>query len=299
MDQRDVDFLIIGGGIAGISAGAWLARRGRSIVLEWESQPGYHATGRSAALYTGHYGNGTIRALTRASGTFLKAPPEGFCPDPILSPRGLMFVARADQSAKLAAMAEEIRAGGGSPRAMTWSEAMARVPVLAPAYGVAALLDPEAMDIDVHALLQGYLRVFRNHGGVLVTDAEVMALERGKGLWRATTRAGRFAAPVVINAAGAWVDVLAALAGLPPIGVTPLRRSAMTIDPPAGVAVAGWPMVSDVDEAFYLKPDAGRILLSPADETPSPPAMPRPRSWTSRSPWIGWKRRPPCGLRAY
>ncbi len=276
MNQGEADFLIIGGGIAGISAGAWLARRGRSIVLERESQPGYHATGRSAALYTKHYGNATIRALTRASGQFLKVPPDGFSSHPILSPRGLMFLARADQSAQLETMAEEIRSGGGPARPMTWPEAMAWVPVLAPGYGMAALLDPEASDIDVHALLQGYLRLFRGHGGVLVTDAEVMALERSRGRWHATTRAGQFAAPIAVNAGGAWVDALAALAGLPPLGVIPLRRSAMTIAAPAEAAVAGWPLVIDVEEQFYLKPDAGRLLLSPADETPSPPCDAQP-----------------------
>ncbi len=276
MDQREADFLIVGGGIAGVSAGAWLAPRGRCIVLEREPHPGYHTTGRSAALYTEHYGNATIRALTRASKAFLKAPPATFSPCPILSPRQMMFLARADQTAQLAAMAEEMRSSGGSPRPMAWSQAMARIPVLEPTYGVAALLDPEAMDIDVHALLQGYLRLLRSQGGVLVTDAEVTAVERHKGLWRATARSGRFAAPVLVNAAGAWADTVAVLAGLPPIGVTPLRRSAITIDPPAEAAVADWPMVNDVEEQFYFKPDAGRLLLSPADETPSPPCDAQP-----------------------
>jgi D-arginine dehydrogenase len=271
MEQSEADFLVIGGGIAGISVGAWLAGRGRTLVLERETQPGYHATGRSAALYTEHYGNPTVRALTRASGRFLKAPPPGFAEHPILTPRGVLFVARADQIHRLAALEKEMRAAGGAARRLDWPDAMKIVPILSPDYGAAALLDAGAMDIDVHALLQGYLRALRQAGGVLVTDAEVAALQRSGGIWRAATRDRSYAAPVVINAAGAWADTIAGLAGLPPLGIAPLRRSVAVLDLPSGLEVSGWPMFHDVEEKFYAKADAGRLLISPADETPSPP----------------------------
>ncbi len=213
MAQGETDFLIIGGGIAGLSAGAWMARAGRTIVLERESQPGYHATGRSAALYTEHYGNAVVRALTRASGLFLKAPPPGFCEHPVLCARELLFIARSGQMDRLRALREELRIGGGSPQLLSWSEASGRLPILAPGYGAGALLDPDAMDIDVHSLLQGYLRVLRHAGGTLITDAEVMFLEHSGGLWRARTGGGSFTAAVLVNAAGAWADGIAELAG--------------------------------------------------------------------------------------
>ncbi|HVG82781.1 MAG TPA: FAD-binding oxidoreductase [Methylomirabilota bacterium] len=270
MERREADFLIVGGGIAGASAGAWLAREGRALILERESQPGYHTTGRSAALYTEHYGNAPVRALTRASGRFLKEPPAGFAEHPILSHRRMLFIARPDQMDRLDAAEEEMRAGGGTPRRLEWSEARSLVPILAPGYGAGALLDPQAMDIDVHALLQGYLRAFRSAGGALVADAEVIGLERVGGVWHARTREAIFAAPVLINAAGAWADAIAGLAGLPPLGIAPLRRSMVTIDAPPGIDFVAWPMFNDVEEQFYVKPDAGRLLLSPAEETPSP-----------------------------
>ena len=276
MSSQEADFLIIGAGIAGVSAGAWLARHGRTLVLEREPQPGYHATGRSAALYTEHYGNATVRALTRASGRFLKSPPPGFSDHPILTPRGVLFLARPEQMGGLLAAEEEMRAGGGRPVRLSWPEAMARVPILAPGYGAAALLDLDAMDMDVHGLLQGYLRAFRASGGVLVGDAEVTALERIGALWSARTRDGSYRAPVLINAAGAWADGIAEMAGLPPLGIAPLRRSVAIVDLPAGLGAARWPMFNDVEEQFYAKPDAGRLLLSPADQTASPPCDAQP-----------------------
>jgi D-arginine dehydrogenase len=250
MERREADFLIVGGGIAGASAGAWLAREGRALILERESQPGYHTTGRSAALYTEHYGNPPVRALTRASGRFLKEPPARFAEHPILSHRRMLFIARPDQMSRLDAAEEEMRAGGGTPRRLEWSEARSLVPILAPGYGAGALLDPQAMDIDVHALLQGYLRAFRSAGGALVADAEVIGLERAGGVWHARTREAIFAAPVLINAAGAWADAIAGLTGLPPLGIAPLRRSMVTIDAPPGIDVAAWPMFNDVEEQF-------------------------------------------------
>lgn len=276
MDQRIADFLIVGAGIAGASAAASLAQHGRALVLERESQPGYHTTGRSAALYTEHYGNATVRALTRASGRILKSPPHGFADHPILSRRQLLFIARPDQMDRLGAAEEEMRAGGGTPRRLAWAEAMSLVPILAPEYGAGALLDPHAMDIDVHGLLQGYLRAFRRSGGTLIGDAEVLGIERAGSMWRARTRETVYAAPMLVNAAGAWADAVAQLAGLPPLGIAPLRRSIVTIDAPAGLDVSGWPMFNDVEEQFYVKPDAGRLLLSPADETPSAPCDAQP-----------------------
>ena len=276
MERRKAQFVIIGGGIAGISAGAWLARHGATILLERESQPAYHSTGRSVAFYLEHYGNAVIRALTRASGKFLKAPPQGFSDHPILTPRGSLNIARPDQMEELRAAAQVIESSGGRCQFLTWNEAMALVPVLAPEYGAGALLEPDAMDIDIHALLQGYLRLFRSAGGVLITDAEVTRLERTGGSWNVITPNLRIEAPIVINAAGAWADAVASLAGLSVLSVTPLRRSVAVIEPPTDLAVEKWPLLNDIGEDFYVKPDVGRLLLSPADETPTPPCDVRP-----------------------
>jgi len=265
------DILVIGAGIAGASAAYELSAGADVIVLEAESQPGYHTTGRSAALFTETYGNLTVRTLTSAGRAFFEAPPEGFAEHPLLSPRGTLFIARQDQLGALDAMLAETGA-----RRIDGAEAVALNPALNPDYVAAAIHEPGAEDIDVHALHGGYLRALRRRGGRLVTDAQVRTLSREGGAWVAETRAGRFAAPIVVNAAGAWCDAVACLAGVRPCGLVPKRRTAFTFDPPDGLDIAGWPATIDIDEQFYFKPDAGRILGSPADETPSPPCDAQP-----------------------
>ena len=185
-------------------------------------------------------------------------------------------MARPDQIESLARLEAEIRGAGGAAPWLGPAQAIACLPVLRPAYLGAALLDAGALAIDVHALLQGYLRMLRAAGGAIAGEAEVTGLERRDGLWHASTRAGSFAAPSVVNAAGAWADSVAALAGLSSLGLTPLRRSVLTFAAPEGLVFADWPMLVDIDEQFYLKPEAGRFLLSPADETPSPPCDAQP-----------------------
>ena len=273
--NRECDFLVVGAGMAGASAGFALASHGRAIVLERESQPGYHTTGRSAALFSETYGNATIRGLTTGGRAFYLDPPPGFADHPLLTPRGAMFVGRADQTAALEAAIAEV---GDRDRLAPLDIAEARrlVPVLRQDYIAGAAIEPAAMDIDVNALHQGYLRGLRAEGGALVTNAEVTAAAWDGGRWRVETAAGQFAAPVLINAAGAWCDEIAALAGAVPIGLVPKRRTIITFDPPAEIDVDAWPLVVDVDEEFYFKADAGRLLGSPADETPSPPCDAQP-----------------------
>lgn len=273
--MTECDVVIIGGGIAGAAAGYALAVQHRVVLLEREAQPGYHATGRSAALFTEAYGNKTIRALTKASRAFFTAPPSGFAAHPLLTPRGAMVIARADQKAALDDAFAEARHLVESVVRVDVDAACRTVPVLRREYFAHAFLEPDAMDIDVHALHRGYLRGITGAGGRVVSDAEVTALSCRNGCWHVQSRAGAFIAPVVINAAGAWCDEVAALAGVPPIGLVPKRRTAITFDPPTA-AVHDWPMVLDVDEQFYFKPDAGRLLASPADETPMPPCDVQP-----------------------
>lgn len=272
----DCDFLIIGGGIAGASAAYELSAHGRVVLVERESTPGYHTTGRSAAMFLENYGEPTVRRLALASRAFFDDPPEGFTEHPILNRRGVLFIARADQRDGIAAALAVKR---NSPDALVGIDpgrARELVPALDPGYVAVAALEADACDIDVHALHGGYLRGLKARGGQVLTDAGVTALDHGDGAWRAATSAGDVAAPVVVNAAGAWADEIAALAGVAPVGLVPKRRTAITFDPPAEFDTAGWPLTVDIDEQFYFKPEAGRVLASRADETPMPPCDVQP-----------------------
>ncbi len=274
---QQFDVIIVGAGIAGASAGFFLSESRRVALLEREDQPGYHSTGRSAALFTETYGNASIRALTTGARPFFESPPDGFAESPLLTPRGMLFVARADQRIALDRHYDEVSRLGREIRRIPAAECRATCPVLREGYSAGALLEPDCMDIDVAGLHLGYLKGLRARGGRIVTNAEVrqLAAVPGGG-WIADTPAGRFAAPVLVNAAGAWADRVAELAGLSPLGLVARRRTAVLIDPPDGVDSAAWPMVNDVDEELYFKPDAGKLLLSPADETPSPPCDAQP-----------------------
>jgi D-arginine dehydrogenase len=270
------DFIVIGAGIAGASAAYALAKHGRVLVLERESQPGYHTTGRSAALFTENYGNRTIRRLTIASGPFLKQPPAGFAAHPILTPRGVLMIARSDQLQTLEALYREVAHLGGPVERLDEAAALALLPLLRPGYAAAALHEPDALDIDVNGLHRGFLRAAAARGGKLLSDAEVRQIGRRDGLWQLGTSAGVFTAPAVVNAAGAWADEIARLAGVNLIGLQPKRRTAFIFDGPPSLGDRVLPMCIDVEEQFYFKPEAGRFLGSLADETPSPPCDAQP-----------------------
>jgi D-arginine dehydrogenase len=275
----DADVAVIGAGIAGAAAAFELARTHRVVLLERESQPGYHATGRSAAFYTETYGPRVIRALARASRPFLEDPPAGFADHALLSPRGLLMIATAGQDAARAKFLHEAQAFGADPQAVIEiapDEARRRVPALAAAYVRHAYLEPGAMDLDVHAIHQGFLRGLRARGGTVATDAEVKSLRRDGATWRIEAGSTQLAASSIVNAAGAWADEIGALAGARRIGLAPKRRTALVFDPPTTFDTRAWPMVCCVAETFYFKPDAGRLLASPADETPSPPCDAQP-----------------------
>lgn len=261
--------LIIGAGMAGASLAYELAGQAEVTLIERESHPGYHTTGRSAAMFTETYGPAPIRALTRASRAFYENPPEGFVTTPILTPRGVLLTAEPDR----ADMISEVLVSGAT-HALTAAEAQAQVPILRAERLAGAVAEPGARAIDVDALLQGYLRGFKARGGTLVCDAPVTGLARTETGWRATTPQGDFAADIVVNAAGAWGDPVAALAGVAPVGLVPKRRTAILIEAPSDPQA--WPMVIDIAEAWYLKPDAGLLLASPADETPVEPQDAQP-----------------------
>jgi len=263
------DVLIIGSGIAGAGAAYELADGARVLLLEREAAHGHHATGRSAALYIETYGNAAIRGLTRASRGFFEGPPQGFCAHPLLTARGCLHIARPDQTEALARAAAEF---GAAAVGLDRDALLDLVPALRGDYVAAGLLDAGAMDADVDALHQGFLRGARARGADIRLDQEVTAIAWAAAGFRVTCASGEaFEAGVVVNAAGAWADRIAALAGADPVGLQPMRRTVVVVDGPPGQDIGAWPAVIDVDERFYFKPEAGRILASPADETPSEP----------------------------
>jgi D-arginine dehydrogenase len=274
-----VDVVIVGAGIAGASLAYELAGERQVVLLEREDRPGYHSTGRSAAMLIATYGTEAVRRLTKASRPFLEAPPDGFSETPLLSPRGYLHLARNDQLERLSAFEAEAKPFNPALQRLDRDGVLDVAPLIDPAYPAAGLLEPDAMAIDDAALHQGYLRGFARRGGRLMMDAEVVhAQPTGGGRWAVETRQGTVEAGVVVNAAGAWGDELAALVGVAPIGLEPKRRTAILLDPPeAGAEAAGaMPMVSDIDDEVYVKPEGGGLMVSPADETPAPPSDAQP-----------------------
>lgn len=258
---QNSDFLIIGGGIAGAGAAARLAPYASVRLLEMEDTFGRHATGRSAAIYIRNYGNQTLRALNAASETVLERP-DGLSEHSLLTPRGEMLIAREDE---LDAFDTYLNGAEGM-ETLTVEQAVNLFPLLRREGIVAAAIEREAKDIDVDRLLQGFVRLARRHKADLVTHAPADKITRSGHVWRVDTPKGAFEAPVLINAAGAWADVIAERAGVSQVGLQPLRRSAAIVPPPDGVDVSGWPLVASASESWYAKPDAGKLMISPADE---------------------------------
>ncbi len=270
------DFVVIGAGMAGASAAYFLSAEGSVLMLEMESQPGYHTTGRSAALFTEAYGNAPIRALTTGGRRFLIDPPDGFAETPILTPRGALFVGRDDQMAALDAAYDAGAEHLDTMQRLTGREVRELVPVLREGYVAAGVLEPEAMDIDVNALHQGFLRGARGRGAQLRQDARVTALTHEGGTCRVRTGGEDIFAKVVINAAGAWCDEIADLAGADRVGLVPKRRTAILFDGPGDIPFAAWPAFIDADEEFYARSESGAIMGSPADEMPMAPCDVQP-----------------------
>jgi len=217
-----------------------------------------------------------VRALTRASRAFFKSPPAGFAQNPLLTPRGVVFFGREEHRLRLEEHADELRSTGGRIEWLAPDVVHRRAPALKREWTQVGLHEPDAEDIDVHALLTGFLRGARASGAQLVTDAELREVEHANGTWTLNTRAGAFRAEVLVDAAGAWADEVAGLAGAAPIGLAPLRRTAIVFECRRFQPDAGWPAAVDATESFYFRPEAGRFLASPADETPSPPCDAQP-----------------------
>ncbi len=271
--ETDVyDIAIVGAGMVGASIAYHAAPGCRMLILEGESAAGYHSTGRSAAVFAEAYGPPPVRALTRASRAFFLSPPEGFADSPLLHKRGALFVGRDDQADEIEAEYRQLRADGGDAELIDTQTAQGYVPVLRPEAAASAIIDHDALDIDVDLLLQGFLKAARHSGATVVRNARVTDLDDREGCWEIATGSGdRYRTKTLVNGAGAWADELAGLAGIARVGLQPKRRSAFLFDPPDRVDTSGWPLVVAIDEAWYFKPDAGLLLGSPANADPVPP----------------------------
>lgn len=254
------DIAVIGAGIAGASVAARLAETAKVLVLEAEDRPGYHSTGRSAAMYEPNYGPASICALTRAGAGEFEAMGA-------FTPRVSLFFQEAGQERAWNRL-EAVQVG---MQEISMAKARSLYPMLREGYGQRAMLDPATADIDVDLVHQYFLRRLKSHHGSLLCGHGVTALRRDQGQWRITAGGQTFTAAIVVNAAGAWGDQLAALAGAKTKGLQPKRRSMAVVPMPEGHDAMSWPMIGDVGETWYSKPQSGKLLVSPADATPVDP----------------------------
>ncbi len=268
METVEFDVVVIGAGIAGATVAAALSVDRRVALVEAEEAAGYHSTGRSAAMWMHNYGPADVRRLTGLSRPFFENPPPGFSDTPLLNRRSVLYLAPPEQLADLDAF---LAKGVGSLHPITAEAARALVPALKPDYAAAAAIEEDTFDMDVAALHQGFLRQLRARGGVLSLRSRTGDITRSGGVWRVQTTNGAFAAPIVVNCAGAWSDEVAAHAGVARLGLTPKRRTGIIIDPTPWEAT-NWPMTNDVDHTWYIRPEARtKLMVSPADETDMPP----------------------------
>ncbi len=269
------DYLIIGAGISGAAAAYELAQFGSVVLIEAETAPGYHSTGRSAALYTPNFGGAIVRRLNQASGAFFKEPPAGFCEHPLLTPRGLLTVAAPGNEDGLTPLLN-LAGTGDEIEKVTAARALELAPLLRPERVTAAAYERGVMDIDVAALHQGYLRGAKRRGGEVICSKRVESLGRPNGQWRVVAGDIVVNGRVIVNAAGAWAGQIGEMAGATSIALVPKRRTAIIVDPPSAVNVDAMPAIDYAGSDAYLKPDAGKIMASPGDQTPTEPQDARP-----------------------
>jgi D-arginine dehydrogenase len=272
------DFVIIGAGISGAAAAYELAAHGTVMILEAEPVPGYHSTGRSAALYTRNYGNAIVRRINQASHAFFVNPPEAFADGPLLTPRGSLTVASEEHKHKLAEILA-LSQPGNEIEEVTAAQCLELCPLLRSEHVVAGTFERGVMDMDVAAIHQGFLRGFKSRGGTLICNRRLESLTRKSGQWQLIAGDLSVTARVVVNAAGAWAGLIGAMAGATNIGLVAKRRTAITVDVPDTINTSMLPAVDVVGSDAYFKPEAGRLMASPGDQTPVAPQDVQPDEW--------------------
>lgn len=291
------DYLIIGGGVAGAAAAFELVQFGSTILVEAETTPGYHSTGRSAALYTRYYGGDTVRRINQVSESFFTHPPPDFCDRPLLTPRGSLTIAAPGGEAGLEEILQYSQPGA-EIESVTGARAIELAPLLRPERVAAAAFERGVMDIDVSALHQGYLRDFSKNDGVVICGNRVDRLIHANGHWQVHARDKLIEARVIVNAAGAWAGQIGEMAGAARIGLVPKRRTGIIVDAPSGMSIGAMPAIDFLGSDAYLKPDAGRLMASPGDQTPVEPQDVQPDEmdmavlvdWLERETFISVKR---------
>jgi D-arginine dehydrogenase len=269
------DYLVIGGGISGASVAYELAATGSVVVIEAETAAGYHSTGRSAALFTRNYGSKTVRAINAASEAFFESPPDGFCETAMLGERGFLAVASPGREAQLDKLLN-LSTDAAPVHLLTAQQAMDKSPLLKPELVAAGAYEPGVTDIDVASLHQGYLRALKQRGGHIHLGHRIDGLRRTKQGWTVTAKNQTLTARTVINAAGAWADEVGQMAGAALIRLVPKRRTGIIVDVPTDMDLSRMPATEFIGEEAYVKPDAGKLMASPGDETPVAPQDVRP-----------------------
>lgn len=262
------DFLIIGAGISGAAVGYELAQHGKVVIVEAETQPGFHSTGRSAALYTPNYGPDLVRRICQLSLPFLTKPPNTFVDHALLSSRGMLNVFPVDSDD---AIKEKLASGGADFVGLTQKQTLDKVPFLRFDRVGGAVYEHGVNDLDVDVLHQGFLRGVKNRGGNIVTDCRIQSIVRKTSGWEVESEKAKYTARIVVNAAGAWADEIGAMANASAIGLQAKRRSAILIDGPEQVDLSTIPAIDFVGVQNYIKPEAGKLMVSPGDEFPVTP----------------------------
>ncbi len=278
MGLTKTDVLVIGAGMSGASVAEQCAEMASVVVLEREAQPGYHATGRSAAALIPSYGreNTVLRGLTQNSYRFSHNPPADFSPVSFLHRRGLLTLQNSGNHAVAEAECAMLLSLGISAQLTDSNSVRGQLPMVSDDYLEAGWYEPDVHDIDVHTLHQAYLKQLRRRGGQLFTGTDIQSITFRKGCWELSTSRGQFLAARIVKAVGAWADEVAKLAGFALVGIQALRRTAILLGPPAECDVSRWLLTLSHTESFYFMPESGHILVSPADESPSPPCDAQP-----------------------
>jgi D-arginine dehydrogenase len=273
------DYLIIGAGISGAAAAYELSTHGTVVVIEAESMPGYHSTGRSAALYTPNYGNAIVRRINQISKPFFQNPPPGFCNTPLLTPRGHLTVALPGDTEKLTPILQ-LSIPQAPIEKLTAAEACELAPLLDPKYVESAAFETDVADIEVSTLHQAYLGAVKRRGGTVTCSLRVEDIIRKEGAWHVSGNGQKVMGKTIINAAGAWADQVAIMAGATPSNLVAKRRTAIIVDLPQHIdPLTHLPAIDFADCNGYLKPEAGKLMVSPGDETPIEPQDAWPEDW--------------------